>query len=307
MNIVSYMHAYKFTHFVEHGEKTNRPETLSWREKVKVLVTGINVPKPHNTATPQAYGLPYTTRTLHGSDGLETIVWEVMSPTSQRTIILFHGYSSNKSALLPVATFLAHHHSDVILVDFPGHGDSPYTWTTLGYREAEVVNTVLTYYKNHVPHEIILYGTSLGASAIIIAVHRFQIRPQRLILEMPYGSLYHTIQQRFRLMGIPPTPFSEFLVFWGSVQCRYNAFTLNPIQFANDISVPTLVLGGEQDQRVPPTMLREFSQNLQGKKTVYFFHDLGHQNLFQEAEEKYQEIVLTFLEHRETSVLSGEE
>ncbi len=301
LNIVSYMHAYKFTHFVEHGAKTNRPETLSWPEKLKILVTGVNVPKSVNTSTPPDYGLSYTTRTLQGSDGLETKVWEVMSSVSQRTIILFHGYSSNKSALLPVATFLTHHEANVILVDLPGHGDSPYMWTTLGYREADVVKTVFDYYTSQMPHAIVLYGTSLGASSIIIGVNRYQLRPHGLILEMPYGSLYHTIQQRFQLMGMPASPFSEFLVFWGSVQCGYNAFTLNPIEFAHNISVSTLVLGGEQDHRVPPAMLQEFVNNLQGEKTLYLFNDLGHQNLFAGAQETYQEIVLTFLKDCETS------
>jgi len=298
LNVVSYLHAYKFTHFIERGIRTYSPESLSAYEKIKTLFTGVSLPKPVNTRTPNDYHYAYTTVTILSEQQIETIAWEIIVPNAQRQIILFHGYSSNKGDLLPIAHIFLQHQTNVVLVDFPGHGDSPYNWTTLGDREADVVNAVYTHYQQRSPYVPILFGTSLGASAILVAVHRYHIAPNGLILEMPYGSLYHTTKNRFRVMGFPVTfRFAELLVFWGSVQCGYNAFTLNPVEYAREVAVPILLLGGENDQRVPPAMLQEVYHNISSKKkTLTVFHGVGHQSLFQADPQEYQQNILTFLE-----------
>ncbi|GAK52105.1 lysophospholipase-like protein [Candidatus Moduliflexus flocculans] len=301
INVISYLHAYKFTHFIEDRTRTRSPELLSQYEKIKILFTGVSLPKPINTHTPEEYDIAYNTRTITSQQGLETIVWEIMSPHAHHVIILFHGYSSNKGDLLPLADALRHYQANIILVDFPGHGDSSYNWTTLGHKEADIVNAVYTYYQQHSPVVPILCGTSLGASAILAAVHRYQITPKGLILEMPYGSLYQTTKSRFHLMGFPISfPFAELLVFWGSVQCGYNAFTFNPVEYARDVTVPTLLMGGERDQRVPPAMLNEVYQHIVSqKKMLHVFHGAGHESLFHASPQEYRQNILTFLQYIE--------
>ncbi len=301
LNGVSFMHAYRFTHFAVTGERTDKPERLSLLYKIQILFTGVSLPKTANWKTPEDYGLEYQNVTLVGPDDLKTPVWEIAAAkSSQNTIIMFHGYSSCKSAMLPLADFLALQKFDVVLVDLPGHGDSPYNWTTIAYRESDVVKTVFEHYKQHQKTKIILFGNSLGASSILTAVARHHIEPDGIILEMPYGSLLETVKARFKLMGFPFSfPFAELLVFWGSVQNGYNAFRLNPVELAKQVTSPALIVGGEQDQRVPPRILRDIYANVQGKKELIIFPNIGHQDIFREAKEEYQERLLTFLDREE--------
>ena len=51
------------------------------------------------------------------------------------TIILCHGYQSNRGELLTLVTALQDHQYNVFLFDFSSHGGSP-GYTTLGYRES---------------------------------------------------------------------------------------------------------------------------------------------------------------------------
>lgn len=303
LNIVSYLHAYKFTHFVSGGSKTERPESLSFFRKTSVLITGVSVPKKQNIKTPANYGYEFKSITIKGSDGLQTPVWEITSAKSKYTVILFHGYSSKKEDLLPLALYFVGKSADVILVDFPGHGDSPYNWSTLGYREAQVVTSVFRYYEAQKKKNIILHGASLGASSIITAIYTDKIQPTALILEMPFGSLYQTVQSRFELMGFPVSfPFAELLVFWGGVQSGYNAFDLNPVNFASDIKIPTLLLGGSGDQRASKSVLQDIYSNLQGYKELHLFEGLGHVNLFVKEKNKYVAIVDNFIEVAELNI-----
>jgi len=296
VNMVGFMHAYRFTHFVSEGAKTKSPEKLSLFEKINVLFTGVSIPKQKNSATPGDYGYDYRTVTIVGPDNLETVVWEIMGTAANRSVILFHGYSSRKGHLLPVADFLLKNHSNVVLVDFPGHGDSPYDWSTLGEREADVVNAVFQHYKGSFNTPIILHGFSMGASSILIAIHRHHIPPHGIILEMPYGSLYETVKNRFKLMGFPFTfPFAELLVLWGGIQFGYNGFKLNPSQFAGSVTTPALVLGGEKDRRVSPKSFHDIYKNLKGRKEIFIFKKLGHESFIKKAEDEYRASVIGFL------------
>ena len=295
LNGVSFMHAYRFTHVVDTGEKTTRPEDLSFIDKVMVLLTGVKVPKTANTRTPESDGHVYSAVIVVGDDSLETPVWEISVQHPRRTVILFHGFSSKKSDLLSLSTMLLRHQTNIVLVDFPGHGDSSYVWTTLGYREADVVKAVFTQYSEISETPVFLYGTSLGAAAIITAIHRHHIQPDGVILEMPYSSLYETVKQRFTLMGFPVTfPFAELLVFWGGLQHGFNAFALNPGACAQAISCPALLLGGQLDERVPAESLERMAATMNGQTTFHIFPDAGHEPLFHASPAEYEQILTTF-------------
>ncbi|MFC1570014.1 alpha/beta hydrolase [bacterium] len=293
-NIMAYMHAYRFTHVIDQGVRTKNAEALSLWGKIRILFTGVTVIKRPNITTPEDIGYVFMSKTIHGEE-LNTPVWEIQHETPKRMVILFHGYNGNKSSLLFLTDWLVQQQSNVILVDFPGCGDSPYNWTSIGYRESEIVYDVYHHYQSQTDQPIILYGISLGASSIVAAFHQYSLNPDGLILEMPFGSLLQTVGQRFKLMGFPVTfPFAEMLVFWGSVQMKYNAFAFNPIKYAGDVSVPTLLFGGEVDFRVPATTLNKMYDQLQGPKKIHIFKGAGHYSLFVERPDEYRHIVLEF-------------
>jgi hypothetical protein len=53
MNVIAFVHAWKFTHFTNSlGEKTKSPDKLSTIQKIQALVTGINNPRPINKQKP---------------------------------------------------------------------------------------------------------------------------------------------------------------------------------------------------------------------------------------------------------------
>lgn len=296
INVVAFMHAYRFTHVANEGVRTKRPEVLSVWGKIQTLFTGVRVIKRPNETTPEDHGYSYRSRIIR-DENFETPVWEIDADTTVRTVLLFHGYNGNKSSLLHEATWFLNNQSNVVLVDFPGCGDSPYNWTTIGYREADVVKLVYDYYRDQIKQPVILYGISLGASSITAAFHKHKINPDAIILEMPFGSLHQTVQQRFKLMGFPFTfPFSQLLVFWGSVQMGYNGFSFNPAEYANEITSPALLLGGENDFRAPHEMLERMYANLNGYKEIYIFKNAGHYSLYSERPDEYDCVAGGFLE-----------
>lgn len=291
LNIIVFMHAYKFTHFVESNiPKTKSPKDLSWQDKLKPLFLGINNPRPYNKTTPHQ---PYQTIHLQSNKKIEC--WLIEKQQSKGIVVLFHGYTGKKSAILDKSNeFLAMGY-DTFLVDFMGSGGSEGNQTTIGFEEAEQVKTSLEYLQKQGKKNIILFGNSMGSVAIMKAISDFNLSVQGLILECPFGSMYQTTCARFKQMGVPYFPFAGFLVFWGGVQNGFWAFDHRPIDYASSIHVPVLLLYGEKDKEVSKTEIESIFSNLKGKKILKTYPAAGHENYLLKYAKNWRNDVYSFL------------
>jgi alpha-beta hydrolase superfamily lysophospholipase len=274
MNAIAFIHAYKFTHFTAANvSRTKDPTVLSIPDKIKILLTGIDNPKPHLLSNPR---YPFTSIILYADDSIKC--WSITVPDSKGTVILFHGYAGEKSSLLGRADqFIALGYT-VFLIDFIGSGESNGNTTSVGFHEARQVKVCFDYVKAQQPQtEIYLFGTSMGSVAILKAIYDFSIQPEGIILECPFGSLYKTVCARFDIIGVPSFPMAGLLTFWGGVQNGYWAFTHNSTTYAKSVKCPTLLLFGKQDNRVSQEDTQLIFNALTHKKTLSIYPHEGHQ------------------------------
>jgi alpha-beta hydrolase superfamily lysophospholipase len=165
------------------------------------------------------------------------------------------------------------------LVDFIGSGGSEGNETTVGLKEAEDVKVSLDYLKNQQKEQnVILFGTSMGAAAILKAAQTYHIMPNSAILECPFGSMYKTTCARFQQMNMPCFPMAGLLVFWGGAQHSFWAFSHNPQDFAKWVNFPVLLLYGEKDKEVSRAEIDLIYQNLPTKKILKTYPEAGHEN-----------------------------
>lgn len=89
--------------------------------------------------------------------------------------------------------------------------------------------------RSHFQSPIFLYGVSMGTAAMMKAVAQENIHPDAIILELPFARMLDAVRSRFREIGIPPFPIAELAVFWGGIQHGFNAFSHNPVLYAEKI------------------------------------------------------------------------
>lgn len=274
MNVIAFFHAYKFTHFKENkSEKTQSPEKLSSFEKVKTLFLGVNNPKPANSKYPsQKY------KTLKLKSNKEIECWFIENSNPKGTVILFHGYGSEKSSLIERSDIFQKLGYNTMLVDFMGSGNSEGNQTTIGFKEAEEVKTCFDYICSIGEKNIYLFGTSMGAAAIMKCINDNQINPNGIIIECPFGSMYKTVCARFKKMNAPAFPMAGILLFWGGTQNGFWGFSHNPADYAKNIKCPTLLLYGEKDKSVSQQETDEIYRNLNGSKQLKIYKNTGHEN-----------------------------
>jgi uncharacterized protein len=291
LNIVAFFHAYKFTHFTTGKPvRTKDPKQLPPIEKLTTLIVGISNPRPVNKRFPER---PYRILKLKSNKEIEC--WTLPLDSAKGTVILFHGFSGEKSSLLDRAEIFRKLGYATVLVDFMGSGGSEGNQTTIGFFEAEQVKTVYEYVKSQDNKSVYLFGTSMGSAAIMRAVSEYKINPSGLILECPFGSMYKTVCARFELMNAPTFPMARLLVFWGGLQNRFWAFGHNPQEYAKNISCPTLLMFGELDNKVSREETDTIFANLKGLKRLAVYPFAGHDDYLDKYKSEWEKDVVAFL------------
>jgi len=270
-NIIAAFHAYKFTHFDSDLKAGTKDELkLSIQEKMEALLFGVSLPRPENRLP----DVPYETIILQSNKRIEC--WLMKADSDRGTVILFHGYGASKSSLLEKAGIFRRLHYNTLLVDFMGSGGSEGVRTTIGFEEAVQVKTCTDFVARQGEQNIVLFGVSMGAAAIMKAIHDNPLKVSGLILECPFGTMLQTVRNRFCIMGLPHFPMANLLVFWGGLTQGFNAFAHNPEDYAGSIRVPTLLLYGERDPKVNAQETFAIYDHLAGPKSLVRFPKAGH-------------------------------
>jgi alpha-beta hydrolase superfamily lysophospholipase len=298
MNVIAGFHAYKFTHFDSTiTVKTKDAKQLSTVEKIKTVLLGVNNPRPENKQIPHHH---YESIRLKSNKEIEC--WLIKTENAKGSVILFHGYSGKKSAMLDKAEIFLNLGYNTLVVDFMGSGASEGNQTTIGYYEAEEVKTAYEYiYQGE--KNIILFGTSMGAVAIMRAISDLKISPASIIIECPFGTMLKTVKARFSNMGIPSFPMAHLLVFWGGLQNNFNAFTHNPEDYAKNINCPTLLLYGQRDEKVSTEEINQIFLNLKGPKQIKIYPKAGHENYLNQYKDEWTADVSAFLSQVQPNVI----
>ncbi len=178
MNIVAIFHAYKFTHFSRNDmARTRDPAMLTIQEKLVTLLFGVDNPRPRNKQYPVQ---PYERVMIKSNKAIEC--WYIPKPAPKGTVVIFHGFSGDKSTMLDRADQFLEMGYSTLLVDFMGSGGSEGRQTTIGYFEAEQVKSSFDYLVQQGEQNIFLFGTSMGSVAVMKAIRDFNLQPKGIIL-----------------------------------------------------------------------------------------------------------------------------
>jgi dipeptidyl aminopeptidase/acylaminoacyl peptidase len=289
LNVVAYRHAWRMTHFVPTGTRTQSPEKLSVFGKLVTLVRGVKVPKPELSEVRAEFPQPARTVSFVTQDGMKLEAWDIPASDEKGVAVMFHGYAVSRSALLGEARVLHELGWRTVLVDFRGSGGSDGLVTTLGWREAMDVTAAVDWARHEWPEaHVLLYGQSMGAVAVLRAIATEGVKADGIVLACPFDTLVHTVAHRYHAMGLPWFPFTQLLVLWGGVQHGFNGFAHNPAVYARAVRCPALVLDGERDPWVRPDEVQRVAAAIRGPTQCHIFVGGGHEGYWRDVPDEYR-------------------
>ncbi len=285
------MHAYRFTRFTEEPSKLTRSSvTLSSNEKIATLLWGVRLPKPKVHKYPV-----YAYKHVQVASNAVLDAWFTQVKKAKGTVVLCHGFGGEKSSLNNVAAQFQRMGYNTFQFDFMGAGSSSDNRCTIGYLEAQNVKDVVAYLEGKGFTNIIGFGASMGAVALLRAAGPMQVPFSALVLECPFGSMLQTVAARFDLVGVPPFPLANLLTFWGGAINGFNAFSHNAMQYASTIKVPTLLLHGAKDEYVTTDEVSAIYSQLNGPKKLHVFKSAQHENYNNRFADQWVVQVTSFL------------
>jgi alpha-beta hydrolase superfamily lysophospholipase len=293
LNVLAAFQAWNFTHFMKPDENyTPLNENSSIPKKAKSILFGIKMPKPKNSNLDLDF---IEVDTILGDLNLE--IWRFDMEPSKGVVALFHGYKATKSSLWNEALAFYRMGYTVILVDFRASGNSDGHQCTIGYYEAEDVSKTLVWSRKNYPNQkVFLYGISMGAASILRSVGELNAKPDGILVQSSFATMLGTAQNRFDLMGVPSFPSAQLLTFWGGYLNDFNALNHNPIEYAKNITCPTLVIHGMLDNRVSYEDSKNIFNNIQGPKEFATFGKSGHESILNKEEANWIYLVTNFME-----------
>ena len=198
----------------------------------------------------------------------------------QGTVVILHGRNGRKEHGLGIAERFCAVGLRCILLDLPSHGESPVENVQFGMTDWEksIPYEVLTECSNKLgfnPEKVALWGMSMGGSfANAAAAH-----PEHghvwdsLTIVCSFDSLDTVIHNKCKL---------DWLTEITSNLCQMHGgpdfFEVRPVDWANEISQPILVVHGDQDKLIPISSGKALYEGYRSEKKKWLTVEDGNHN-----------------------------
>lgn len=225
--------------------------------------------------------------------------WFFSTPNSNKTIILAHGYGSNRlpfreDTIELIKSFLNEGYN-LLTFDFRNSGESEGDVTSVGYFEKYDLLGAIEYAKKRGSDKIILLGFSMGASTSILAAAESK-DVDVVIADSPFSDLTMYLNENLSVWSNLPPVFNKTTLLAMKILTGVDTKDVSPI---NDIVKiyprPVLLIHSKDDEKIPVEhshILKEASGS-----NVEFWETSGasHIRTYTEFPDEFMKKVLDFI------------
>ena len=204
---------------------------------------------------PDQYKLPFENVYFKTEDGVQIKGWFIPNPSSDKTIILMHGWGMNRGDVFKNTYFLHDPGYNLMYFDFRALGESGGTVSSIGYLEVKDLQAAIQFLKDTRPfacEKIGLYGLSMGGMvAICEAAQNPEIKC--VVAEASYYSFRRVVSRWAWVHNkVPYFPLMPIVLHY----MRRN-LAANPERYSPKYNIPKIaprpvfIIHGRYDNLVP--------------------------------------------------------
>lgn len=248
------------------------------------------------TVRPEDFSLAYESVTCRTIDGLALKGWFIpATEPSSRTLLFFHGWSTNKGEILRFTYPLAARGFNLLYFDTRACGESEGTMLSVGYLENRDFDAAADFLKSLRPNDSHgVFGLSMGAMISFCGVTRHD-GFRAAVLESPFRS--HDLAVRHYLnakYGIPYFPLIPLVLRWLKLRMGGDPEEFAPLRVAAKFETPLLAITGADDRMSAPEMVDVLLGKLSGHKEHWVVPGAGHALCAATAGPEYTERLVRF-------------
>jgi pimeloyl-ACP methyl ester carboxylesterase len=241
---------------------------------------------------------------LTGPGGVGLAGWYVPSgsatgPTGP-TVVIVHGWGSNKSAMLDRAVPL-HNAYNLVMFDLRNHGQSGAAATTQGVREAGDLRAVIDWLEETKgTDQIALLGVSMGGATVLNEADSDE-RIIAIIVESTHATLANATQARLDRSGYPLSLPGSWAILLGTlIRTGEDVSSADPVQAIERLDErPVLIVSGGRDASIGANDADDLLAAAEEAGSPVELHvcaEAGHAESNRECPDDYAGWVLGFLE-----------
>jgi fermentation-respiration switch protein FrsA (DUF1100 family) len=223
---------------------------------------------------------------LVSGDGTRLVGWYLnprvagQPPAASRGLLWFYGNGETVAAIWPIVREFQPPGTAVLVLDYPGYGDSGGRATEAGlYAAADAAYGALSRRPGVDPRRMYVYGRSLGSAvASYTAAHH---PAAGLILESPLTNAAEMARYHYRLLP-------RFLL----------RLSLDNVAHVKRVNCPILLFHGDADRLVPTAMGRAVAAAAGGPVEVVLIHGAGHNDTYDIGGRAYRDKLWEFVAGR---------
>lgn len=236
-------------------------------------------PTARPSLNPARMGMVCEDVDLQTDDGMRLSAWWMPTGKPGRApVVILHGLGASKAHMIDYILFAQEQGNPTLAIDFRGHGGSDPSLTSIGFYESHDAIAAMKFVRERGAGNPVLWGTSMGAVSALLAAAQ-DGSPAGVIADAPFDTYRNTVLHHAKLMyGLSEYPFVALAFPMIENRARFRVADVDCLQAAGRIRAPLLVLAGEEDQRMPPAMVRTIYERAAGPKEFWVIPGEGHEN-----------------------------
>lgn len=211
------------------------------------------------------------------------------------TIVVCHGYLSQRADVLTLVSALQDHQFNVFVFDFLGHGTSPGI-TTLGYRETvelEAAVQALSKRDDVDPKRFGLWGVNLGGY-VALEVAATDPRIAALVVDNAWDDPRDMVQIEVQRSGLTAIPYVSRFCDWGFRLMNYHYRSQQPVSLhlAKTQGVPKMFIQADDRPQLAEETLQLFTRAPEPKQLVR--DRLSYSEMTDDDRHTYEDRIVSF-------------
>jgi uncharacterized protein len=249
--------------------------------------------QPHDIGRPPPE-MEASNVTMVSSAGHLVHGWLSSGQPGHGIVLLLHGLSNDRRAMLPRAQFLRKLGYGTLLIDFQANGETRGNFQTFGEEESQDVFAAIQYLHHKVPNERVgVLGVTLGAAALVLQANKQHA--DAVVLDTLYPTLEEAIEERVRShIGPFATLLTPLLYLEVKSRVPFDAQRVKPIAFLSQLGAPVLMICGGRDPVTTPAQCRAMFAAAPQPRQLWEVPEAGHVDLYRFASKPYEERVGDF-------------
>ncbi|MDP6547577.1 MAG: alpha/beta hydrolase [Candidatus Woesearchaeota archaeon] len=241
--------------------------------------------------TPEILDLEYENVAFKSSDGLKLKGW-FLPGKGNNTIIVMHGYPTNKADVLPFSMFLLEKFN-VFLFDFRSFGESEGKYTTAGFKEVNDLDGAVSYLKTREDTgNIGALGFSLGGA---VAIMNKNENIDAIVSDSAYSNLNNMIESMYRNFYFLKPPFVLLTRIYSKLFFGIDIKDVSPATDIKKKNKSIFIIHGKKDRQIDANEA-QILYNANKKTELWIVENAGHGQTYALNKEEYENRVLGFFE-----------